>query len=157
MRMTQSMLARSNLSYISNNYKQYSDILDQINSGKKITRPSQDPVVAIKGMAYRSQVAETEQFQRNLIEVSNWMDNTDASLDETTQVLIRIKELTIQASNETYTTSQRQGIAEEVKQLQDHLESLGNTVVNHQHIFNGTNVKMKPVDVTAIEAEFFRI
>ena len=148
MRMTQSMLARSNLSYISNNYKQYSEILDRINSGKKITRPSQDPVVAIKGMAYRSQVDETEQYQRNLIELSNWMDNTDASLDETTQVLIRVKELTIQASNETYTTSQRQGIAEEVKQLQEHLETLGNTIINQQHIFNGTNVQMKPVDVT---------
>ncbi|WP_077214812.1 flagellar hook-associated protein FlgL [Bacillus dakarensis] len=151
MRVTQGMLARNNLSYISNNYKQYSEILDQINSGKKITRPSQDPVVAIKGMAYRSQVTETEQFQRNLNEVTSWMDNTDAALDETTQVLMRIKELTIQASNETYTSSQRQGIAEEVKQLQGHLETLGNTLVNNKFIFNGTNISQKPIDIKDIK------
>ena len=148
--MTQGMLIRSNLNYISNNYERYGDLLDQINSQKKITRPSQDPVVAIKGMEYRSQVVEVEQFQRNLNEAYSWMDNADATLGETTQVLQRLKELTIQASNETYTPDQRNGIAKEVRELNNHLESLANTRVNNKYIFNGTDVNTKPVNIEGI-------
>ncbi|EWG11491.1 flagellar hook-associated protein FlgL [Cytobacillus firmus] len=150
MRITQNMLIRNNLNYISNNYERYGEILDQVNSNKKITRPSQDPVIAIKGMEYRSQVVEVEQFQRNLGEVYSWMDNADATLDETTQVLHRIKELTVQASNETYTPDQRNGIAKEVRELQNHLEALANTKVNSKYIFNGTNTSTKPVDISKI-------
>lgn len=150
MRITQGMLIQSNLNYISKNYERYDEILDQVNTQKKITRPSQDPVVAIKGMEYRSQVVEVEQFQRNLSEVYNWMDNADSTLDETTQVLQRMKELTIQASNETYTPDQRNGVAKEIRELQGHLESLANTKVNNRYIFNGTNTNTKPVDIENI-------
>ena len=78
------------------------------------------------------------------------MDNADATLDETTQVLQRIKELTIQASNETYTPDQRNGIAKEVRELNNHLESLANTRVNNKYIFNGTDVNTKPVNIEGI-------
>ncbi|UII55615.1 flagellar hook-associated protein FlgL [Cytobacillus spongiae] len=150
MRVTQNMLIRNNLSYISNNYERYGEIQDQINTNKKITRPSQDPVVAIKGMRYRSQVVEVEQFKRNLSEAYSWMDNADATLDETTNVLHRIKELTIQASNETYTPDQRDGVAKEINELLSHLESLANTRVNNKYIFNGTDTNSKPVDIASI-------
>ncbi len=150
MRITQNMLMRNNLNYISNNYERYGDLLDQINSQKKITRPSQDPVIAIKGMSYRSQVVEVEQFERNLSEVHSWMDNADATLSDTTQVLHRIKELITQASNETYTPDQRNGIAKEISELQNHLQSLANTKINNKYIFNGTNTNSKPVDISQI-------
>lgn len=144
------MLTRSNLNYISNNYERFAEIQDQINTGKKITRPSQDPVIAMKGMRYRSEVVEVEQFQRNLGEAFSWMDQADAALDETTQVLHRIKELTIQGSNETYTPDQRADVAKEVKELQGHLEALANTKVSNKYIFNGTDINRKPVDVENI-------
>lgn len=150
MRVTQSMLTRSNLNYISNNYERFATIQDQINSGKKITRPSQDPVVAMKGMRYRSEVVEVEQFKRNLGEAFSWMDQADAALDETTQVLHRIKELTVQASNETYTPDQRADVAKEIRELQGHLEALANTKVSNKYIFNGTDINRKPVDIKNI-------
>ena len=62
----------------------------------------------------------------------------------------RINELTIQASNETYTSDQRNGMAKEIKELQSHLESLANTKVNNKYIFNGTNTNTKPVDIENI-------
>ncbi|MBG9544720.1 hypothetical protein ABE29_18740 [Cytobacillus firmus] len=153
MRITQSMLIRSNLNYISNNYERYGEIQDQINSGKKITRPSQDPVIAMKGMRYRSQVVEVEQFQRNLSEAYSWMDNADASLDKTTQILQRMKELVVQASNDTYTTEDRKAAAMEVEQLEEHLVAMANTKVGDKYIFNGTNTNAKPVDLENIHKE----
>ena len=61
---------------------------DQLNTGKKITRPSQNPVVAIKGIGYRTDLTKVEQYQHNLGEVNNWLDTTDDTLDGVGQAYI---------------------------------------------------------------------
>ncbi|PYZ92785.1 flagellar hook-associated protein FlgL [Salipaludibacillus keqinensis] len=149
MRVTQSMIANSSLQHLSNSYGQLKNYQDQLSTGKKISRASQDPVIAMNGMRYRTQVAETSQFKRNISEVYNWMDTADSALDKTTSTLHRLRELTVQASNDTYESTQRANIAKEVQQLKEHLESLGNTQANNKYIFNGTNTTNKPIDLEA--------
>lgn len=146
MRITQTMLANSSLRHMSNSYQRLGNIQDQLATGKKINRASQDPVVAMNGMRYRTQVTEVEQFKRNLGEVYNWMDTADATLDKVTNTLHRIRELTVQASNDTYEETQRANMAKEVAQLREHLISLANTRSNNKFIFNGTNTTNAPVD-----------
>ncbi|MFN7252521.1 MAG: flagellar hook-associated protein FlgL [Anaerobacillus sp.] len=150
MRTTQAMLANNSLRHLSNNYKNMSKVQDQLATGKKISRASQDPVVAMNGMRYRTQVTEVEQFKRNLGEVYNWMDTADATLDKVTNTLQRIRELTVQASNDTYESTQRGNMAKEVEQLREHLIALANTKSNNKFIFNGTNTTNPPVDTTKI-------
>ncbi|WP_026691427.1 flagellar hook-associated protein FlgL [Alteribacter aurantiacus] len=145
MRVTQSMLSNNSLRHLSQSYQQLHTLQNQLSTGKKITRASDDPVVAMNGMRYRTQVTEIEQFQRNLGEVNNWMDNSDATLDKVTHSLHRVRELTVQASNDTYEDSQRSNIAKEVEELRKHLQSLANTKTNGKYIFNGTNTTNEPV------------
>lgn len=154
MRVTQNMLTNSNLNYISKNYERLGKIQDQINTGKKISRPSDDPVVAMKGMRYRSQLVEVEQFYRNLTEGFTWMDNSDAALEETTQVLNRVRELTVQASSDSYDPVARGNIAKELEQLQQHLVSMANTKVGDNYIFNGTNTDNAPINENQFNLEF---
>jgi flagellar hook-associated protein 3 FlgL len=120
--------------------------MDQLTTGKKINRPSDDPVIAVKGMDYRSQLKEVEQYQRNTNEVHNWMDNSDDALDQATKALQRLRELAVQASNDTYDIGERHNIMEEVEQLKTHLIDIGNTKVNGKYIFNGTKTDVKPID-----------
>ncbi|WEG16568.1 flagellar hook-associated protein FlgL [Alkalihalophilus pseudofirmus] len=145
MRVTQMMLSTSSLKHISQGYNRLANLQDQLATGKRITKASQDPVVAMKGMRYRSQVTEVGQFQRNLREVYNWVDSADSALDEATQTVQRIRELATQASNDTYEATQRANIAKEVKQLREHLQSLANTKVSNKYIFNGTNTTNPPI------------
>ncbi|WP_342743618.1 flagellar hook-associated protein FlgL [Halobacillus massiliensis] len=145
MRITQGMLANNMLRHLSSSYNELGRIQEQLYTGKKISRPSQDPVAAMKGMNYRSQVTEIAQYQRNMGEVHDWMENSDAALDEGTQALHRIRELAVQASNGTYNTGERENIAKEVRQLKAHLGDVANTQVNNKYIFNGTNTTEKPV------------
>ncbi|MDQ0269092.1 flagellar hook-associated protein FlgL [Cytobacillus purgationiresistens] len=151
MRVTQSMISNNSLRHIQNSYQKLGKLEEQLITGKKVNRPSDDPVVAMKGMRYRSQVVEVEQFQRNLGEVYNWMDNTEAALDEVNTVMQRIRELTVKASTDSYDASQRNNIASEIKQLRTHLESIANTKVNNKYIFNGTDTSGKPVDLSKID------
>ena len=111
---------------------------DQLNSGKIINRPSDDPVVAIKGMGYRVELEKNQQYQRNMREAHTWLDSTDESLNQVGSVLIRVKELVVQAANDTNTTEDRQKINEEIAQIREHIRDLGNTKIGENYIFSGT-------------------
>ena len=112
-------------------------------SGKKITRPSDDPVIAMKGMGYRSQLSNIKQYERNLGEVHNWLNNTGEAMDEVTQILHRLNDLTLQASNGTNDDDDRANIGKESEQLLDQLLNIANTRVNDKYLFNGTDTTGK--------------
>ncbi|MDG5786674.1 flagellar hook-associated protein FlgL [Evansella sp. AB-P1] len=154
MRVTQPMLSNSSLRHLSQSYQTLHTLQNQLATGKKITRASQDPVVAMNGMRYRTQVTEITQFERNLSETYNWMDNGDAALDQVTNAMHRVRELAVQASNDTYEASQRDNIAKEIRQLLEHVESLANTKSNSKFIFNGTNTTNPPVNPEAFNLKF---
>jgi flagellar hook-associated protein 3 FlgL len=147
MRVTQGMLTGNMLRNLSASYARLGKYQDQLATGKKINRPSDDPVIAMKGMIYRTNLTEVEQFKRNFSEAYNWIENSDAALDKATQALQRIRELVVQASNDTYESSQRASISDEIKQLTEHLASIANTKVGDKYIFNGTDTLTQPVDL----------
>src|SRR5699024_5282996 len=103
-------------------------------------------VIAMKGISYRRQVTEVEQFQRNINEVHNWMDNSDAALDKATKALQKLRELAVQASNDTYTGEERENIQKEAQQLKDHLVDIANKKVKNKYVFNGTATDHRPFD-----------
>jgi flagellar hook-associated protein 3 FlgL len=148
MRVTQSMLSNNMLRHISQSYESMAKTQEQLTTGKKISRPSDDPVVAMKGMTYRTNLTEVEQYKRNLSEAYNWMENSDAALDKATSVMQRIRELTVQASNGTYDDTQQEFIGKEISQLKEHLVSIANTQVAGKYIFNGNDTTNQPVDFT---------
>lgn len=135
---------------LSTSFERLAKYQDQILSQKKITRPSDDPVIAMKGINYRRNLQEVQQYKRNFSEAYNWMDNSDASLDKAGQALQRIRELVVQASNDTYDKSQRESVSKEIAQLKEHLVEIANTKVGDKYIFNGTDTLNKPVDAEEI-------
>jgi len=147
MRITQSMLQNNMLKNLYSSQAQMNKYLTQINTGKKISRPSDDPVIVMKGMGYRTEVTEVDQYRRNTSEIWNWMDHTDDALDKATKAMQRIEELAVQAANDTYDKDEREAIAKEVEQLQRQLVEIANTNVNGKYIFNGTDTNLKPVEV----------
>jgi flagellar hook-associated protein 3 FlgL len=148
MRVTQSMLSNNMLRHISQSYERMAKTQEQLSTGKKNSRPSDDPVVAMKGIAYRTDLTEVEQYKRNLSEAYNWMENSDAALDKATSVLQRIRELTVQASNGTLEETQRGMIGKEITQLKEHLVSIANTKVAGKYLFNGNDTTNPPVSTT---------
>lgn len=145
MRITQSMLQNNMLRNLFQSQSQMDKYLTQITTGKKIRRPSEDPVIAMKGMDYRTQVTEVEQYHRNASEIWNWMDHSDDVLDKATKAMQRMEYLAVQAANDTYSEDERNSIKQEVMQLQEQLVDLANTQVNGKYIFNGTNTDKPPI------------
>ncbi|WP_033827748.1 flagellar hook-associated protein FlgL [Bacillus andreraoultii] len=146
MRVTQSMLSNNMLRNLSNSYNKMGKLQDQLATQKKITRPSDDPVVAMLGLGYRTDLNQVQQYTRNISEVNNWLESTDDAITQGVKVLQRVRELTVQASNGTYEETQRDAIAVEVEQLRDQLQTIAETQVGGKYIFNGANTNQAPKD-----------
>jgi len=131
------MLRNLNTSY--NKMSKYQDMLD---SGSVISRPSDDPVVAVKGMGYRIDLDKNQQYQRNLREANTWLDTTDEALDQVGGALKRVKELIVQAANDTNTAEERQKINAEMQQIKGQLRDIANTKVGENYIFSGTHTNL---------------
>lgn len=133
--------------------------LKQITTGKKINRPSDDPVIAMKGINYRTEVTEAEQYTRNATEVWNWFDHSDDVLGKSTKAMQRMEELANQAANGTNTQDELNSIKKEVEQLKEQMIEMANTQVNGKYIFNGTDtdkplIKKEKNDNGEVEIEF---
>lgn len=111
---------------------------EQLTTGKKVNRPSDDPVSVMKGMGYRMQVDKVAQFQRNMGEVHNWLDNTDDALDKVGSALKRANELVVNGSTDTMTKEDREKLQSELTQLQEQIRDLANTKVGNKYLFSGT-------------------
>lgn len=108
MRVTQSMLSSNMLRNLNNSYSKMGKLQEQLTSGSKINRPSDDPVAAIKGMGYRTDLNKVEQFTRNMNQVNSWIDTTDESLGQVSEALKRVQELVTQAANDTNDSDDRE-------------------------------------------------
>ncbi|MFE4705110.1 flagellar hook-associated protein FlgL [Peribacillus simplex] len=147
MRVTQSMLTNNMLSNLSSSYEKMSKLQEQVSSQKKFSKPSDNPVAAMMGMGYRTNLNQIGQYQSNIAEATNWIDSTDDAITEAVSALQRIRELTVQGSNGTYEGEQLKTITEEIKQLKEHLITLGDTQIGGKYIFNGQDTNVRPSSV----------
>ncbi|WP_044338361.1 flagellar hook-associated protein FlgL [Rossellomorea aquimaris] len=145
MRVTQSMLTANSMRNLSSSYGRMGQLQDQLATGKKITKPSDDPVVAMKGMFYRSNLTGIEQYKRNLSELYLWMENSESGIDHANQGLQRVRELTLQGKNGSLSEEDRKAVAVEIEQIKKDLVSVAETKVAGRYIFNGTDVGNSPM------------
>lgn len=138
------MLSNSTLRHITNSYSKLGQLNEQMNTGKKFSKPSDNPVAAMRAMGYRTDLNRIEQYQQNISEVQNWTDSTEDALNQVGLALQKIRELTVQASNGTLEGDQRSYIAAEVSQLKEQISSIADTQIGGKYIFGGTKTNVPP-------------
>lgn len=148
-RVTQNMLNSNMLRNLHNSMRSMDNLQHQLSSGSKIAKPSDDPVVAARGMFYRSSLMENDQYIRNVDEAQSWMDMTDSTMDEVGNVMKRIKELLVYSGDGAISPADLNTMASEVRELKTHLGTLANQQINGKYIFAGTDTNIPPYDPTA--------
>ena len=144
MRITQNMLNNSMLRNLNNSLTRMEKLQEMLSSGKKVSKPSDDPVAVARGMFYRTAMTENEQFQSNANKAVSELQTVESAVSEGKDVLLRIKELMTQASNDTMSVGDRQKIRDELIQLRDHLGSVANTTHAGVYLFSGTDTDNAP-------------
>ncbi|KAA6450818.1 flagellar hook-associated protein FlgL [Bacillus swezeyi] len=145
MRVTQGMIAKNSLRYINSSYGKLDKLQSQISSGKKITKASDDPVVAMKSLKYNTQLSQVKQYQSNTSQAFTWLENTETNITEGIDVMAKVRELTVKAQNNTNGEEELEAIGVEIGQLKDQLIQIANAQVNGRYLFNGTNSDVVPI------------
>ena len=137
MRITNNMLISNMLSSMQNNLSRTSRFQNQLATGKKISKPSDDPIVASKSLKLRTDVAEIAQYKRNTEDATSWMEITENSISQIGEALQRTRELTVQATNGTNTPDDMKKILSEVEQLKAQTTQLANATYAGRYVFSG--------------------
>ncbi|MDE7044130.1 MAG: hypothetical protein K2O97_03780, partial [Acetatifactor sp.] len=138
MRITNKIMQRNNLSNINTN-KIYQDKLStQMSTQKKINRPSDDPVVAIRALRLRSNVTEiTQYYTKNIPDAESWLNVTEESLKNLSQIITNMIARCTKGSNGDLKTEHRQIILEELKALGEEIYSTGDADYAGRYVFTG--------------------
>ena len=96
----------------------------QVATGKKIFKPSDNPVAASRVVNLKDTLSSIDQHQQNIDAARSRITITEGILSNVVDALHRIRELTVEANNDSQNDSTRQYIGAEVSQLQDALLNL---------------------------------
>ncbi|AHM55620.1 flagellar hook-associated protein 3 [Peptoclostridium acidaminophilum DSM 3953] len=137
MRITNGMMVSRMMLNMNNNLRNMDKEQNDLSTGVKIHRPSDDPVLVARSLKIHTDIAENEQFTRNVDDAYSWLDKTETSLKELNNVLQRVRELSVQAANGVLNAEDTQKIQSEVEQLKEHMVKIGNDTYIGRHIFSG--------------------
>lgn len=114
--------------------------MEKLSSGLRINRAGDDAAGLSISEKMRAQIRGLDQASRNSQDGISMIQTAEGALNETHSILQRMRELAVQASNDTNVTVDRNSITDELKQLSDEITRIGKqTQFNTQDILNGKN------------------
>ena len=116
----------------------------RVATGKRINKPSDDPLGMQDTLTLRSSIAQIQQFGRNIDNNRLFLNTADASLDSVGLAITRALELAQGALGATSGAQTRANVALEIQSILDQVIQEANTQVKGQFIFGGTNLLNPP-------------
>lgn len=111
---------------------------EQISTGKRVNKPSDDPVAAARILKLDQELSRIETYQRNAGLAENRLQQEESALAGSVDVIQRIRELTVQAGNGSLSPNDRKSISSELKERIGQLANIANTRdASGEYIFSG--------------------
>ncbi|KLE15055.1 flagellin [Clostridium sp. C8] len=111
--------------------------MEKLSSGLRINRAGDDAAGLSISEKMRGQIRGLEQASRNSQDSISMLQTAEGALNETHNILQRMRELTVQASNDTNVTTDREAIAEELHALTEEIDRIAKqTEFNTQNMFS---------------------
>lgn len=143
-RVTQSMMHSQMVRNLNRNFERMSGLQDQLSTGRKINKPSDDPVGITYALRYRSELSMNEQYQRNITEATSAVDHLDTVMTQVNELIQRVKELAVRGVSDSSPAEARSAIGQELDGIYQQLVTLSNDQVNGKYIFNGQKTTTAP-------------
>lgn len=140
MRITNRMMINNSLSNLQLNKNQVNKLDTQLSTQKKINKPSEDPIIAIRALRLRSSLDQVSQYlDKNIPDADSWLKTTQSSLDEANSVLTKLYDYCTQGSTDSYSSAERSTLADSLNELKKAFYDQGNVDYSGRHIFTGYN------------------
>ena len=144
MRITNNMIVNSYLTSFNSAMERQNKLQEQLSDGKQIHRASDDPVRAVRSLKYNTNLAENEQFTQNVKDAVSWMETTDSAISELNSIMIRARELVVNADG-SKPAEALQALGKELDGLIDAAVTIGNTQIGDRYLFADQMDKTLPL------------
>jgi flagellar hook-associated protein 3 FlgL len=138
MRITEGMALGRTLLDLQRAQSSAADTQHQVSTGQRINSASDDPVGIADALRRRDDLGRLDTYDRNATDATSWLQTGDTSLQQITDSLHRVQELTVQGANAATDAKGRQAIADEIGQIVASIKDTANARIGDQYIFGGT-------------------
>src|SRR5947209_3994608 len=133
---TQSLSAQR---YLTNNHEEQNRSLERLSSGSRINRAGDDAAGLAISEKLKANIRSMKQATRNANDGVSLIQTAEGAMNEISNIMIRLRELSIQASSDTIGQSERGFVDKEVQQLKGEIDRIANsTEFNGVKLLNGS-------------------
>ncbi|MCD6255353.1 MAG: flagellar hook-associated protein FlgL [Deltaproteobacteria bacterium] len=137
MRITNGMIYRNFINNLFRINEHLAEDYEKIASGKRIKRPSDDPLGMARSIRYRSYLSTIRQYKRNIEMAISWQNLTESALKAVENALQRVQEIAISQASDTANANTRKNAAKEIENIKKHILGIVNTKFGNRYIFAG--------------------
>ena len=138
MRITTKMMQNRSLNNLNTNKTLQEKLTTQLSTMKKITRPSDDPVIAIRSLKLNSTLNKIDQYyEKNSNDAQSWLELTESAIKTTNSILEDMIGYITQCAQGSLTAEDRAAILQNLANYQSEIYSTGNATSAGRNIFTG--------------------
>lgn len=138
MRITNKMMTNNMLSNINKNKFNMTSLEQQYSTGKRIQRPSDDPIITVRALKLRTNLSELKQYyEKNIPDAMSWMDVTESALTTVNSILKSMNTYCVQGSSDSLTATDRSSIVQNLMEMKNQIYQEGNTNYAGRYVFTG--------------------
>ena len=138
MRITNKIMQDNSLYNINSNKVSQNKLSTQMSTQKKVNRPSDDPVVAIRSLRLRSSVSQISQYyEKNVPDAESWVKVTEDALSTVTEVVTDLVKQATKAANSDLKSDDLDIIIQNMEALEEEVYSTGNVDYAGRYVFTG--------------------
>lgn len=160
MRITNRIMENNSLYNINNNKILQDKLSTQMSTTKKLTRPSDDPVTAIRALRLRTSVSElTQYYEKNAPDADSWLSITEGALSTNAEVLTDLVKKAGKAANKEKSVEALNILLQEMKTLRNEYYSTGNVDFAGRYVFTGyrTNTTLTFTEEDAAKGDSYNM
>lgn len=127
------------------NYSAVTRTQEQVNSGKRLLSPADDPVASVRLLQLGQEASKLNQYKDNLTAATNSLAQEEGILNSVNNVLQRVREITLEAGNGALDSAARNALAQELKEREGELYGLMNSQnARGEYLFAGYRSDTQP-------------
>lgn len=154
MRITTNMVSNQIIENLNIDLARLHEVHQQVSSGKRVNKPSDDPLAAHRIVNLEEALAGVDQYQRNSDYVMNWISASETALQDAADTLMRANTLAVRGANDaTLGQEELNAIADEVNGLLEHAFMSANVTSEGKYIFGGYQTQSTPFTAVMVAGE----
>ena len=150
MRVSTGQIQRVMIQSMEHSGAEYGKLLQQMASGNRLLKPSDDPLATVRLQGIDKELSALGQYEKNAEQVKSRLGQEETQIDAMKDVLLRLRDMTVQAGNGAYSQADRQALTQEMDSLKHILLDLANGRNAEGHyLFSGSKTDVAAVAETA--------